>query len=204
MKKYGFGGESSDVIVVLALVAYCSLMGLVFGAMGASRECQADWLGCLPTWVEKYQTLIASGGIIFTVVIAKQQLDNGRRQHSATVRRSFKKEIDALQIAEVFLDNFAKTDYASACHDAAMIGRTGPYVKTLYIGEIEFLKQNLRPDIFALLQHINSRLDELVFQNNLLPQDVKPMEQYEHLRASAAHQLSIVLEESVQLKEYWS
>src|SRR5690606_25849023 len=143
--------------------------------MGASRECQTDWLGCLPTWVGKYKTLMASGAIIFTVVIAKKQPNTGRSQHSPTARSTSKKEIDARQIAGVLFVNLAKTDYASACHDAAMIGRTGPCVNTLYVAGIEFSEQTLRPAVFAVIQHIHSRLAELVFQTKLLPQNVNPM-----------------------------
>jgi len=85
--------QFSSSILYVATAVYVGVCAMVFGALYAK----------LPTFGESflvlmkdYGTILAGIPVLVAVIVAKQQLDANRRQHAATIKRSFKTEIDVL------------------------------------------------------------------------------------------------------------
>ncbi|MEE9906371.1 hypothetical protein [Brucella intermedia] len=101
MKKFNFGsGERPDLVLLIAICIYTALVSFIAGTMAANNACRISWTGCVADWIKDYQTLIASAAVIFTVVVAKQQLDATQKQTRYTLLRSFWDQLEAIDLIE--------------------------------------------------------------------------------------------------------
>lgn len=57
---------------------------------------EASTLDALLKFADTYGTIITGIPVLVAVVVAKQQMDASRRQHVATIKRSFQKELSGL------------------------------------------------------------------------------------------------------------
>jgi len=84
-------------VVTVSYVAYCCLI------LGWLIATERSWIEALVKFGGIYGTLLAGIPVIIAVLVAKQQLDANRRQHVATVKRSLRKELEAIDKIEGML-----------------------------------------------------------------------------------------------------
>lgn len=70
--------------------------------MGALYAKSPNFVDAFLKLMETYGTILAGIPVLIAVVVAKQQLDANRSQHVATIKRSLKKELDALEALDAF------------------------------------------------------------------------------------------------------
>jgi len=83
-----------SVALYVATVGYAAICSFVFGSLWASN---GNFLDAALILAGTYGTLLAGVPVMVAVLVAKQQLDASRRQHVSVIRRSFKKELDAIE-----------------------------------------------------------------------------------------------------------
>ncbi|RRY11376.1 hypothetical protein [Brucella anthropi] len=108
MKKYGFGGESSTYVFVAAVAIFSTILGFSFGATWRGSVFESAPFGWVEFWLSRYQTGLT---IIVAVLIAKQQMDAARRQHIASVKRSFRDQLDVIRAALAFCDSITRYSF---------------------------------------------------------------------------------------------
>lgn len=78
-------------VVTVSYVAFCCLiLGWLLAINGSSVEALVEMGGT-------YGTLLTGVPVLIAVLVARQQLDAARKQHVATIKRSFRSELDALK-----------------------------------------------------------------------------------------------------------
>ncbi len=102
MKNSQFG---SDFIVLVAVAIYCTLVAFIMGISAASNSCVDHWTGCLGLWIQQYQTIIASFAVVFTIVVAKQQLDATNKQTRNALLASFWEKLESIELIRDSLNN---------------------------------------------------------------------------------------------------
>ena len=110
--------QFSSSILYVATAVYVGLCAMVFGALYAKLPSFGEAFLAL---MKDYGTILAGIPVLVAVVVAKQQLDAGRKQHVAAVKRSLHKEIDAINAIKMYAGNiinykdkwFYKTTLAS-------------------------------------------------------------------------------------------
>ncbi|PQZ50635.1 hypothetical protein CQ052_15480 [Ochrobactrum sp. MYb15] len=90
-------------VVTVSYVAFCCL---ILGWLVATEDTVIE---ALVVMGGTYGTLLAGIPVIIAVLVAKQQLDAMRRQHVATVKRSFRDELEAIRIATEFCQAVLQT-----------------------------------------------------------------------------------------------
>src|SRR5690554_2671182 len=101
MNIFPLTGERSSALVMIALVIYAFILASVLGSLWGvhpSTDLNVPH-GLYEYWINRYQTLIGSGFAILAVAVAVGQINESRRQHAATVKLSFRDELEALQVA---------------------------------------------------------------------------------------------------------
>lgn len=83
-------------VVTVSYVAFCCL---ILGWLVATEDTVIEALVVLGG---TYGTLLTGVPVLIAVLVAKQQLDANRRQHVATVKRSFKEQLDAIDEVRSF------------------------------------------------------------------------------------------------------
>ena len=86
--------QFSSAILYVATAVYVAVCAMVFGALYAKKQTFGD---AFLLYMKDYGTILAGVPVLVAVVVAKQQLDANRRQHVATVKRSFKTELDVVK-----------------------------------------------------------------------------------------------------------
>ncbi|MDT6941890.1 hypothetical protein RI570_17445 [Brucella pseudogrignonensis] len=85
--------QFSSSILYVATAVYVGVCAMVFGALYAKLPTFGEAFLLL---VKDYGTILAGIPVLVAVVVAKQQLDANRRQHAASIRRSFKEQVDVM------------------------------------------------------------------------------------------------------------
>lgn len=103
--------EFSSAVLMVAVAVYVALTAMLFAGMVAAKPNIAS---AISTWAKDYGAIIAGVPVLVAVWVAKQQLDANRRQHVASVKRSFQKELACIAGAKdyartilYFEENFA-------------------------------------------------------------------------------------------------
>lgn len=86
--------------LTIAVIVFAFLGYLTFVAFLSTKPESETAVGWLLKFMDKYGAFLASIPVLFAVLVAKQQLDANRRQHVATVRRGFYKELEAIRLAQ--------------------------------------------------------------------------------------------------------
>lgn len=79
-----------------ATIIYIAALCMTFSGLVALGEHGRSAVSIFNEFVKDYSSLLAGIPVLVAVLVAKQQLDANRRQHVAQIKRSFKKELDAL------------------------------------------------------------------------------------------------------------
>ena len=175
---------------------------MVFGALYAK----------LPTFGEaflelmkNYGTILAGIPVLVAVVVAKQQLDANRRQHVATIKRSFKDELNALNTIHNFAQNLRNTDYQKARFYGSARGHSGISFPTLSREEFFIIKGFVPFDIVKSTEATLIEIEEAVTvsMNKSHPDtEVTNVISYVHQRAGFL--LRDTSDELDRLSQYWS
>ena len=102
MEKPQFG---SDFVVLVAVAIYCTLVAFIMGTSVAGNSCDKHWTGCIGKWIYDYQAIIASAAVIFTIVVAKQQLDATNRQTKYGLLASFWDKLESIELIRDSVNN---------------------------------------------------------------------------------------------------
>jgi hypothetical protein len=92
----------------MALVIYTFILASVLGSIWGTKpneNIEAPH-GAYDYWIERYQTLIGSGFVIFAVAVAVGQVNESRRQHAATMKLNFRDELEGLQVATEIANSY--------------------------------------------------------------------------------------------------
>ena len=120
-KEYDF--QSALLLVAIAL--YAGALAALFAGMTVTKPNVA---AALSGWARDYGSLIAGFPVLIAVVVARQQLEAGRRQHIATIKRSFQKELDAIQFFHKFARSVEEMTFTSAKLASLFIDGGGIYI----------------------------------------------------------------------------
>ncbi len=113
-------------ILCVGSAVYIAVCAMAFGGLIISSPTVGK---ALLDFARDYGTLLAGIPVLVAVIVAKQQLDANRRQHLATVKRSFREELDALNSIKHFANRY--TGY-----EVQMVNRyfSGPFVGHAFVG----------------------------------------------------------------------
>jgi len=100
--------QFSSAILYVATAVYVGVCAMVFGALYAKMPSFGE---AFLTLMKDYGTILAGIPVLVAVVVAKQQLDANRRQHVATIKRSFKDQIEALEALKRLTSFVSNTSY---------------------------------------------------------------------------------------------
>lgn len=117
MNKEEDGGFSL-VVLALAVVLYIAVLSMTFAGMIATRPTVG---AAFLKFTKDYGSLLAGIPVLIAVLVAKQQLDATRRQHVATVKRSFKDELDLLNGLKGMCKNHDRRDVQSFLNTATLL-----------------------------------------------------------------------------------
>lgn len=204
VENWGFGGARSDFIVVVAIAIYCLLVGVILGDMATSGACRFNVWSCAPGWIKDYQALIASFSVVFTVIVAKQQLDANRNQHVLTIKRSFKKEVESIDYIAYFsrgLTTRSFEDYTCDKDDYTILFRSSIPSKKEVI-ELTEDAPKLIASFFELLVDSVRDLESSLRHHNDGEQNNK--NEYIRIKRIAAHILGRANQEMENMSKYWA
>lgn len=83
-------------------IIYIAVLCMAFSGLVALSEYGCSVVSVFTVFVKDYSSLLAGIPVLVAVLVAKQQLDANRRQHVAQIKRSFKKELDAINEVKRF------------------------------------------------------------------------------------------------------
>ncbi|WP_312471891.1 hypothetical protein [Brucella sp.] len=109
MKKFGFGGERSFVVVIFALTIYCLLLGISIGAMFGAKPDENPPMGWAEYWLNRYQTLISGMVALGGVAAVANQVREARRHNLKSMRLTFANDIKAIQTAETVSGRYLRS-----------------------------------------------------------------------------------------------
>jgi hypothetical protein len=85
--------EFANVVLLVAIVIYIFIAAALYAGLAVKEP---DLGAALGTWAKEYGSIIAGIPVLVAVLVAKQQLDEHRRQHVANIRRLYQRELEAL------------------------------------------------------------------------------------------------------------
>lgn len=117
--------DLSSTVLLVVVVLYVAIVAASFAGMLVTHP--HDFLPMMD-WAERYGAIIAGVPVLIAVWVAKQQLEANRRQHEATIKRSYHKELDALARIDDFAMTVTSTSWLEAKALAEFINRQGIYI----------------------------------------------------------------------------
>lgn len=194
--------QFSSSILYLATAMYVGVCAMVFGALYAKMPSLVEAFLLL---MKDYGTVLAGIPVLVAVVVAKQQLDANRRQHVATVKRSFKDEIDALNTVHNFAQNVRNTDYRLARLRGTSFGHSGINFPTMSKEEFFKIKQYLP---FGIAQNTEQTLIEIATAVTTSMNKSHPDDDVSHAIAYVHQWAGFLIrdtsEEHDRISQYWS
>lgn len=160
MKNSQFG---SDFIVLVAVAIYCTLVAFVMGTSAASNSCAEHWTGCLGKWIQEYQTIISSAAVIFTIVVAKQQLDATNKQTRNALLASYGEKLESIELIRDSVKN--KSSIPGYKRDSVRF--TAP--TRLFIlyssvsSYIETITDQQRDDLISLADEEKAKIESFIY-----------------------------------------
>lgn len=191
--------QFSSSILYLATVVYVGVCAMVFGALYEKLPSFGDAFLVL---MKDYGTILAGIPVLVAVVVAKQQLDANRRQHVATVKRSFKEPLDVLSAANLWVSCLLAMSFDQQLEnqhpDAA-----GFQIWPLNSTQIERGKSHLAPNFIFSFESLNQKIDE--FQRRYMwGNECELRERYEVIQNHAFSLRERLNKEQNELSQYWS
>lgn len=195
-------GGFSLVVLSLAAVLYITITCMTFAGMVVTRPSVGV---AILDFAKDYGALLAGIPVLIAVLVAKQQLDASRQQHVATVKRSFQKEIDALNDVKYFAENAQNSTYESAQVRASQDGIDGLIIDRPAGSELKKYREILPYDIADMTAKVSKEISALFEESRF----EKPNEQELNLRLSEIKSLSGVLLHFIEaryklISQYWS
>ncbi len=182
--------QFSSSILYVATAVYIGVCAMVFGALYAK----------LPTFGEaflelmkNYGTILAGIPVLVAVVVAKQQLYANRRQHVASVKRSFMKEIEAIKTARDFCQAVISADITD-------INNTQSPLNIVY--DKSLTNDVLDKNVSACLSSVQSMIDKATSSLDALALDRQGY--LTHSKIEAERALSLVERFEKRISQYWS
>lgn len=117
--------EFANAVLLVACVLYVGVIAAMFAGLLVTRP---DAGSGLADWAKDYGAIIAGAPVLIAVWVAKQQLEANRRQHVATIKRSFQQELDALEELESFATSIIDITVSDAYDLAEQANLKGLYL----------------------------------------------------------------------------
>ncbi|PWL18848.1 hypothetical protein DKP76_07240 [Falsochrobactrum shanghaiense] len=198
MKSDADGGFSS-VILALAVVLYITIVCLTFAGLVATKPTVGI---AFLEFVKEYGAIVAGIPVLIAVLVAKQQLDASNRQHVATLKRSFQKELDALNTAKsslIVVLNLSAHEIIKKC-------TAGNILPSILSGnEAELIIDNLPKRIAEAILWCNEEINRSIVRYGLGQLDLSQFDerlQFIQIRAKLA--LGDVQAIYDERAKYWS
>ncbi len=191
--------QFSSSILYVATGVYVGICAMVFGALYAKLPTFGEAFLVL---MKDYGTILAGIPVLVAVVVAKQQLDANRRQHVATVKRSFMNELKALEI----ILGFTSSIEALLAKDIRGSNQKGQvFIWLMDQDEIDFIKSHAQSSLASNCIHCHTRAVKYIEAFNSRAKDENTLQNLLHLLVSN----SILIERRAkdrlkELSQYWS
>lgn len=88
-----------------ATIIYIAVLCMAFSGLVALGEHGKSVVIIFSDFVKAYGSLLAGIPVLMAVLVAKQQIEASRRQHIATIKRSFSKELEALDTLKSYIND---------------------------------------------------------------------------------------------------
>lgn len=193
--------QFSSAILYVATAVFVGVCAMVFGALYAKLPSFGE---AFLTLMKDYGTILAGIPVLVAVVVAKQQLDANRRQHVATVKRSFKEEIDVMSAATFWCHSILSMSFDEqlANRDPDVDGfQIGPFDDTY----IERAAKVLAPRFIYSFQFLNGTIQS--FHNHYFGQfayELDLRDRYRNLQLQAQSLNEMLDKEFNEISQYWS
>lgn len=189
-------------ILCVGIAVYIAVCAMAFAGLVATRESTAQ---AFLDYTKDYGGLIAGIPVLIAVLVAKQQLDAGRRQHVANIKRSFQPELDALDEVDLFAKIAIDSDLETARRRAEADGIDGIIIDRPAGSELRKYREILPFDIADIVVSISKEISGL-FEESIRE---KPDKQILALRISEIQTKADTLSAYIQhrrnhLSQYWS
>ncbi|WP_408914056.1 hypothetical protein [Brucella pseudogrignonensis] len=202
MKKFGFGGESSVYVFIVAVAIFCIILGFSFGATWRGSGSETAPFGWTEFWLNRYQTGLT---ILAAIFIAKQQIDAGRKQHVAQIKRSFQKELDALQFFQSFALETINFRHDRSRFEANLRGQHGLHVTRPELEAMKKMFEYVPSNVTATAKTLwlqAERVSTMSGERDASDSQISP--QLRGLIATAHNLNQQVENELARLSQYWS
>lgn len=185
---------------------YIAVLCMTFSGLVALNEHGKAVVTIFTDFVRDYGSLLAGIPVLIAVWVAKQQLEASRRQHIATIKRSFNKELEALEVLESYISDIINQSKMPRSKILQGID-DGTGVK-LFNPRIEYIEKlsTLAPDaaIYYAKQawYCIDRANDVSRLANMRPDEVERL-----LRAARSWSnmsMRHIESEQIRLSQYWS
>lgn len=193
--------QFSSAVLYVATAVYVGVCAMVFGALYAKKQTFGD---AFLLYMKDYGTILAGIPVLVAVVVAKQQLDANRKQHVATIKRSFKAELDALDNLSDFAQGVLRTSVSSASVVAALAAQKGIYISRPPKKYIDSLEDVLSESVTSYAAIIRYRVGNAM-DASAKGEKIEIIEG--HLKGAqlaSATLLNFIGLERLRLSKYWS
>lgn len=186
-------------VLAVSYAAYCSF---IFGSLLASEP---DTLGALLKFASTYGTMIAGVPVLVAVVVAKQQMDANRRQHVATIKRSFQEELDALHDISFFASEARDSSLQSASKNALNQGLEGLVIDCPDKTQLKMYRGVVPPHIAKLTATMSLETQALYEESTAEQPNHETIElRLNEIKTNSRVLLSFVDDRLKKLAENWS
>ncbi len=189
--------QFSSAILYVATAVYVGVCAMVFGALYAKLPSFGE---AFLTLMKDYGTILAGIPVLVAVVVAKQQLDANRRQHVATVKRSFKAQLDAIEEMRSFIRRirtFPRSNFVSVL---SRYDLKDLHLFTMPPHVVNHITPLISNNAIAAVNQINNLLYSIDPNSSQTDQDKAYIEVKSYLDILE----SLVEREYFDLSQYWS
>lgn len=183
-------------VVTVSYVAFCCL---ILGWLVATEDTVIEALVVLGG---AYGTLLTGVPVLIAVLVARQQLEANRRQHVATVKRSFKEQLDVISAANQWVNSILAMSYDDQLENQDP-DVAGFQLWRLNSTQIERGKSNLAPNIIFSFESLSQMIDD--FQRRYMwAKECELRELYDMIQKHACSLRDRLDKEQNELSQYWS
>lgn len=181
-----------------ATILYIAVLCMTFAAIVVTRPTVG---AAFLEFTKDYGALLAGIPVLIAVLVAKQQLDANRRQHIAQIKRSFQRELDALQECKQFAQRIRSTiNLDMLLRQMALQNQQNFIFMQISTERLEYLKQHVDQNVIFMVVTAHQWLRKIIEEPNL-----KLQEDYFYAYSTYADIIDAVIAKNTRrLSQYWS
>lgn len=185
-----------------ATILYTLLACMVFAALVAMKPTLGD---AFLNFTKDYGALLAGIPVLIAVLVAKQQLDANRRQHVATVKRSFIDKIEAIEKARFYFNIFIRNTELTDLENNPDPEEDGLDFWKIDQTQLAIFKRHLSQESYSFLILVKELMSEINFKYVCnLHISGEMIDDYRWVQAQAHKGIFLVEGEYNNISQYWS